>query len=967
MAKTDVYALLDDQGNPIPQAQLQQAFSAGAGRIAAGGKLRMLTPQGETRIVDAKELGQAVQLGYQPMPFEQQQAQAEQERYSTGDQTVEAALEEGTSYIPFVGQPLLNLRGEEARRGQELRRKYNPLAAQIGGVASLVGQALLPGLGEVGAARAAGGLAARGLAEEAAGLAARAISAPMRATVSLPGELAARGVAGLAETMGVGAASAGRLARVAQMGVEGAALGASAQMAEDELHATPFDAEKIAHSAATGALWGMGGEVGLQVIGSAIKGAGRIAKQVAGAAKDKALGAAETATEFLTGVPKETIRKFGPREALREGAAEASALTRYAEAPRIREKIAEELAGNLDEFNRALSDVLDQNVIQKTGKIPAMTKLVETGAEAFARQRAAALNQVSKLQSAAEGMRADPTRYGKRVSDLTTRINELGEQVLRAKDGGEMFGAVDQAKRELDRLAKSAAVVAARGGGTRAMAPMQLRAQRDVLQSMAEDTRQMLMQDSVWGAKAAGAQREINGAWQGYLGNPVTGDPGTQQRFQRDFFERLGEDYHTGRPVYRASSQRMSGFVGRMGRVENVESEALFKRQIEQAENLSNAIDKHYGLQDELADKAKIVRERAQVIKKKLAEHESDLKDWAEIDELASAPQRGLLGGVSAAGQLGGTVVGAHELAYGSPVVGGAIMGAKLAARAVTDPLATAQQILTVRRAARQLDARLGTATRRIVQGTQRTMALAPMVAAGVVSKEEAKEARKESRFDPSDVEVAETMYNLREFAKLPPEEQVYSAMQQIGPLAERYPRQAALAAQVMTQQAGYLAAKVPAPAPPARSATPLAELGEKPVFSRLETEQFREELRAVVDPVSVIEDLGDGKISLAALRAVKQNSPAIWNRAREMVMQQLALKESPIGHRQARLLGTAFDIVAVPENDAATGAAAQSALSAYIQSQQQQPSGQGSSGSGRMSSNLATQSQKIESGESVT
>jgi hypothetical protein len=967
MAKTDVYALLDDQGNPIPQAQLQQAFSAGAGRIAAGGKLRMLTPQGETRIVDAKELGQAVQLGYQPMPYEQQQAQAERERYSTGEQTLKAALEEGVANVPFVGQPLLNLRGEEARRGQELRRQYNPIASQVGGVASLVGQALLPGLGEVGAARAAGGLAARGLAEEAAGLAARAISAPMRATVSLPGELAARGVAGLAETMGVGAASAGRLARVAQMGVEGAALGASAQMAEDELHATPFDAEKIAHSAATGALWGMGSDVGMQILGGVVRGAGRVAGQVAGFARERGLRAAEGATEFLTGVPRETLERFGVREAMRRGATEASPLTRYAEAPTIRERVARELAGSLDNFNTSLSEVLSQNVRQAEGKIPAMARLVDQGGEALARQRSSAIRQAGILQDSVEVMRADPTRYGRRIRNLGERINAMREQILRSENGGELFGALDQTKRQLDRMRKSTSLMEARGGGMDPMAPLQLQAQGQMLETMADSTRQLLMDAEVWGTRAAGAQREINSAFEGYLGNKARNDPGTQQRFQRDFFDHLGNDYHTGRPQYRASQTKIGSFVHRMGRVETEEAEQLFRRQIEQAENLSNAIDRHYQFEGDLADHSRTVRQEARRMREMLDTHQNDLRDWAEIDELVAAPQRGLLGGISAASQLGGTVVGAHELAYGNPLIGGAIMGAKLAARAVTDPLATAQQVLTIRRAARQLDARLGTATRRIVQGTQRTMALAPMVAAGVVSKEEAKEARKETRFEPSDVEVAETMYNLREFAKLPPEEQVYSAMQQIGPLAERYPRQAALAAQVMTQQAGYLAAKVPAPAPPARSATPLAELGEKPVFSRLETEQFREELRAVVDPVSVIEDLGDGKISLAALRAVKQNSPAIWNRAREMVMQQLALKESPIGHRQARLLGTAFDIVAVPENDAATGAAAQSALSAYIQSQQQQPSGQGSSGSGRMSSSLATQSQKIESGESVT
>ena len=832
---------------------------------------------------------------------------------------------------------------------------------EIGGTIAQV--ALTPGLGAARgagagarAAEVAAGAAEAGRAAEAGGAlrtARTALTAPWKATVAAPGMAAGRLAEAGAEAMGISTAASSRIARVAQMGAEGAALGASAQMADDELHATPLDAEKIAHSAAVGALWGVGSEIGLQAVGAAAKGIVRAAERPLAWAREKGVTAAERASSFLTGAKRETLEQYGVRAALKKEALNpaTSPILRYNEAPKIREAVSKDLTESLDKFHRNLDDVLDQNIRQKEGKIPAMSKLVDKSEGSLNKQRQAAISQANQLETAARTMQADPAKYGskKTIENLVKRLEMMNEQVLRAKDGGEMFGALDQMKRQLHRMKKSTSIMKTRGGGRDPMAPLQYEAQEQVLESMSESTRQLLMDDAVWGAKAAGAQREINGSWEPFLGNKQTGDPGTQQRFQREFFENLAEDYQTGRMVRRASDKRISSFVNRMGRSENEQAEALLRRQVEMGTKLSDVIEKHYEFTGELGQKAKTVREEAQRIQKILDDHGADLKDWSELDELAAAPKRGLLGAATNIGNF----ASAGSLWSGGIVNAPAVAAAQIGWRAVADPLATAQQIIAVRQAAREIDTRMGRAVLKMVgTPTKQVREFAPLVAAEFGAAKQAKKQREElqaptgQRFEPTKAQVEEAMYNVRQFAQMPLQEQIYHASHQVGPLGEKYPRQAAMAAQTMSKQAVYLASQLPQPAPPSQAATltPMAQEQRTPPISPMQVERFRRQLTAVVDPVSVVEDISDGKLDLEAIEAVKATSPALWQDARQKVAQALSQAENPIDHRRARLLGVAFDLPATPEQVPAIAQGVQPAIQAMTQrdAQNQGPGGGG-------------------------
>lgn len=275
----------------LPEQEAEAAFRSGQAQLPVGQNVRIRIANGQIREVAPEEASTLLTDygGRFATQAEVQEAQDIAQYESTGGQ-LRAALEGGARGLTFGGYDVAARALGADTEGMRQRQERNPWAAGIGEAVGSIAPMLIPGVGELGAARAVGeGLAvareasALGRAGEAALTAGRVLGAPTRA-VGAAGDLAATGARLAGEAFGLGNES--RLARMAVAGLEGTArgaaegalIGAGQAVSEAALSRNPdLTAEHLLSAMGTGALFGSlaGGTLG--VGGRALREGGELA------------------------------------------------------------------------------------------------------------------------------------------------------------------------------------------------------------------------------------------------------------------------------------------------------------------------------------------------------------------------------------------------------------------------------------------------------------------------------------------------------------------------------------------------------------------------------------------------------------------------------------------------------------------------------------------------------------------
>lgn len=770
--------------------------------------------------------------------------------------------------------------GDETRDAMRARREANPLA----GTAGTIGGALLPALLTGGGSAGASGAVAAGRAASAA----RGVGAALRAS---PAGLVARGALGAERA--VHGAVASRAAAMATAGaVEGLAFGAGEAISDAALSADEQDrtAERlmaaIADRAGSGAILGAitGGALGGLASGAAAGGrkvqdlAGRLRKgagKADGAAPESAalsaaLGAGDEAHSALRGTVDAADRS--PLTRMIDEASASRAL------PKVRDEaksiVTREVAGlaDLDDMARVYA-----NVGMKRDNVVSGFARAGRGDDGLVlNQTAGVLGEVQDALAATRNVVTDAepavkrvlSRASKKVDAYIEQMDAVTRRGMSDDAAADLFVGLDQLKRTVGQDIASA--TRSRTGA--------IDLAGDLNDQVYEPLRRLLEDASVWGDDAAALQRETNASWTKFLdysdslrrnllktadaksaANPFakrnTADPAKISAL----VDGLGD--------FRVSGDAASGGLGSVERsvVEGTREQAA----------LMNMLQKHYQqVPPDLARKLSSARESAKRIEDafgRVKRVKADEDAW-----------KGRIGAMD-----------------GMPVTLKEVLGFRDAALvgmgSVRDKVTKLTEVMARADSAK---AKLHDAARRIVRG-------------GVDA------AKGAARGIPGAAVAGRGASGQREFGR------VYSALSEYerDPMAATsravrmhgdmsgYAPNVGLAYRRKTAQAAkYLLDKLP----PSSRHTTLGfarDPDEVPDVSPADAARFMRSARAVEDPLTVLDDAANGRLTLEAVEAVREVYPMLYADMQDEVMQALSDADKPPSYATRIQLGILFGI----------------------------------------------------------
>lgn len=127
-----------------------------------------------------------------------------------------------------------------------------------------------------------------------------------------------------------------------------------------------------------------------------------------------------------------------------------------------------------------------------------------------------------------------------------------------------------------------------------------------------------------------------------------------------------------------------------------------------------------------------------------------------------------------------------------------------------------------------------------------------------------------------------------------------------LGATITHAPKIAAKASQVAARAAVFLAAKVP-PTPPSKTITPQFETPEKP--SPGEQEKFLRYVRAADDPLSVIDDMQHGRLTMQGVETLREVYPQLYEELQKTAIEKCADAKHPLDYNQKIQLGLLLDV----------------------------------------------------------
>ena len=168
-----------------------------------------------------------------------------------------------------------------------------------------------------------------------------------------------------------------------------------------------------------------------------------------------------------------------------------------------------------------------------------------------------------------------------------------------------------------------------------------------------------------------------------------------------------------------------------------------------------------------------------------------------------------------------------------------------------------------------------------------------------------------------------ETLDKLAKFSN--PETVAERIDQNLTGAKEALPKTTAALAQKGSTAAQFLLSKAPKPPGHENSLTPLANKKWKP--TKAELSKFKRYLKGVENPLAVLDDLAEGKVSREAVEAMKVVYPELYERTRFELAQQAGKLEEKLSYDKLIRLSVFFD---VPLDRALTPAYLQAVQSTY-------------------------------------
>jgi len=675
------------------------------------------------------------------------------------------------------------------------------------------------------------------------------------------GEIAGLKGFGIAKAAGAASGLAkGAIARGAiGAGVEGAGLGTIGAMEDPDA-----SAEHVLASGALGALIGAG-------TGTVFSAAGRGLSKVFGKASaledtvanpenfSRAKDIYNSAVSVASKTPKEILEEVGPFGARR---AEAEAASHGLEETINKQALEmQPLITKVDENVDAITRRVRDSLMKKESLAEIAGKDFETPTRTAAAKglvHGAYNDTVPQLQAIEDFEAANPevripaqTRRELNAlrSELEDAVDQSNGQSTRAIDNWSLANGI---KQKLDTVVKGLRTDTRRLSGS--ISSNQSRNMLEIakgLQVAADNTRESLMSEQLWGKAVAGAQRDVNEIWSG-------GAISAMKRFGKNFMRDTGEEhYFRGGNIFENDPAQTAKSLRSLGTPEGWLSETAMSDYINHAGKLIDTIGEKYGVEG--GEKALINETKAQLTE--LKARFGSVKDKAD---LAKKYER---------------MLGIEEknkgIANSLPLLGGVLggpvgAGLGVAARGLMQPGALAHGLSEMARATERVHA--------VTAGVQTWLAKG----AGVVSSPGRNRvltsaalhvwSRKGKTDRETYQERATTVAN--------------ADLASVGPHVEGLPPDVQAAAGGATARAlQYLQALLPAKAGGPTLMNPSRSI----VAAVPEQQKFAKAWATVVDPTSAIRDLKRGQLSPIQVQALKTVYPRIYDDVRLSALQGIA------------------------------------------------------------------------------
>lgn len=540
----------------VTDDQLGSLLISGDYEPEAGSRVAVVNEFGEIGSVDASEFmsGAAEQSGMRVATPQEIAEQRKQQEYGEGLATVQAAGEGALRGASVGLSDLLLTNLGVSSEGLRERKERNPIASGGGEAVGILGSVLLSG-GVGGAEQAVG----RGALATAGRVGLGAVRASPAALIARGGVAAERG---LAQIIGRGAAQKA-LATAAVGAAEGALYGAGESISEATLGDHELTAERVLASAGHGAIWG-GATGGLMsLVGSGVSAVARKVRPrtaIEAALERSPMAAEESvvtdlakARSIADDIPATNAQKGFLKRTLKSADDFVQGRRALRGLESTQDEIAEDITRGVSRLEEIRDAALNDLTIAK--KTAAIGKAMREEAPASP-QIVADFVEDSMMRTKEKYMRiienADGLYEGYETGLVKRKLHNFDQQLFRVKKlarsdnvveaGEELFGILDQTKRDLGDIADSLE-------GTKYENRVMGKSLRDHYMQLRDE----LTDDNVWGSRASDIQRADNAAW--------STDIDTKSAYNRYFLSDAG------------GKKKTSGFgLVRVGNVEKVKS-----------------------------------------------------------------------------------------------------------------------------------------------------------------------------------------------------------------------------------------------------------------------------------------------------------------------------------------------------------------------------------------------------------
>lgn len=411
---------------------------------------------------------------------------------------------------------------------------------------------------------------------------------------------------------------------------------------------------------------------------------------------------------------------------------------------------------------------------------------------------------------------------------------------------------------------------------------------KEMLDAHYHGLQQYLEDTSLWGGMGK-LNEGINPGWTRFL----TANAVDEQFLSTAPRKSLSDPFRQGR---QGDSAKMQALFDALGDVRGGTRASNFREWVEAQAEFARLADETYELSPRARKLANQVQKARDEILAKLDKAIITHADKRAFDELGGALNdvpfvatvtKSLKAGASSAANVAESVGVRAGAQAGADAAAGAAARGDLAVRAA--------RLEGVRNAASSVASSIATAARGLVSASSRAVKSALPAAAATVG------ASKGERF-------ARAYLATRDF-EVDPHAAVRRAWRAQGDLGRFAPQLAAAQATRIAALGTLLASKLPQRPPP----TIYGDEPEVPEVTPAERDEFMRYWRAANDPLSVIEDAADGRLSFEGVEVLRAGYPELYGSLQEGVLNALQTAEKKPPYRMRLTLGQLLDLPTDP------------------------------------------------------